>query len=819
MKSSGHSTLAALAVFLVVACVAPNRAGAATNIWFAPGGTGDGTAPDRPRAYTSHFMLWGLLHGTPTMDHDVRMNFFPGEYETEPVNTVTTQPSDWKIRIRGLGKNPEDVVLKLKADVKGGASDTGGNWVNVIDLGRNSEYLQRFELENITIDGNWTGQTNYNHPGYLRGYKNCPVYASARTGRIRRVIVRNYGAHGVMPQRPNDLGEGVEVFPLHIFTKDEGQQPEDGDPAPWVIEDCEIADFHGYYNGYATCMMAVVRLNVPTTPRWALENTANRLVWFRRNQVRGVPAEPGVITLGAAGVETNRTGKITWSDNVLLNSTVFNTDTGSLRHLDITNCLGLDVYAVGKVGTANARVPSMMDYSVSDNSFRFGWTLTWPDYHNYIVTNKPGGSFGVSVDPSLRLGRHQRLMFGGLKIQGIAQDVRYTGNWFTSRSREDFGNVNPLLPRDPVFRIVHRFPEREPEATNAPRIFRADALDVDLGDNRISSVPFDFERMKPVEGRRLGKLSEGSSPLLDTREALPAQPGFVPMGNLQRVAMVFTNVSRRIPWKGLPFGVKSDQPREGVFDGKDEVLIGAIEVICGQPATVSADGTFRLPVRVALQPTPQAKRSGTTPIPGRTVFLEVLPGSRHPRRLSAEADRNGVATFSYPVEAGANGVDYFRVWTDAGNGRSGEWDEYQDSWSTAYHAHGQTVGVRAYIDVANAQSGDAGELRLRRTGPDDAPLKVKLVLAGGDAAPRLGSAFRLKGPGRKGIPGGRDEAPSEIQDSVEFARGQRELTVQVEAIPGQARSGDLVKLRIESGNGYSTGEPPEGTIVLYAPSK
>ena len=113
----------------------------------------------------------------------------------------------------------------------------------MIDLARNNEYLERFELENLTVDGNWTGQMEFNNAAYLRGYKNCPIGVSSRTGRIRRVIVRDFGATRLMPQKSTDLSAGVEVFPISINTRDEGQAPWDGDPRPGSSGTAKLPDF------------------------------------------------------------------------------------------------------------------------------------------------------------------------------------------------------------------------------------------------------------------------------------------------------------------------------------------------------------------------------------------------------------------------------------------------------------------------------------------------------------------------------------------------------------------------------------------------
>ncbi|MCW5559529.1 MAG: hypothetical protein KIT22_17070, partial [Verrucomicrobiae bacterium] len=539
-----------------------------------------------------------------------------------------------------------------------------------------------------------------------------------------------------------------------------------------------------------------------------------RLVWFRRNQVRGVPKGLGVIAQGAAGVKASATGGVVWSDNALLNASTFNTDTGFLTHLVFTNLLGLDLYTVGSLGTPTTRKPFMTDYEISGNSYRFGWVLSAPAFRNFQRIAGPKDSSTLVTGNSVPLGRWVFPEACGVKVQGIAQDIRFTRNWFTSRPREEYGAFTPLYPRDPEFRLVYRVPAKDLSVSNAPVVFREDALDVDLSGNRISSVPLDFQRMQPLEGGRVNRLSEKASPLLDRRAALPFSGGFSPLGVVERVDMVFTNVSHRIRWKGFPVGVTKGKPEEGETAVTDRVLIGGIEVLCGRPET-GGDRQFRLPVRVAFQPTPLAGVPGTVPLAGRTVHLEVLPGSRHPRRLSAVTGADGVATFAWEVASDANGVDYFRVWTDGGQGRAGEWDEFQDAWSTAHYAHGNTVAVQAEYAVADADGGRPGRFRLLRTGPDDRPLQVRLDLKGGAKAAVRGTEFRLTGAAGSKYPGGPEQGQGEIGSTVEFARGQREVAVEVVPVAGNARSGRLITLAVAPGDGYAPGEPPEGEVVVY----
>ena len=114
-----------------------------------------------------------------------------------------------------------------------GAADDGNGATGVIQfaskpLGVGKEFA-RVVVQNLTMDGNWDAQ-DYIGAHHPRGYKNQPMSVSARTGRIREVIVRNYGSHGLAPWSAYDSASGVECFPLNVGTTDVGQELEDGDP-------------------------------------------------------------------------------------------------------------------------------------------------------------------------------------------------------------------------------------------------------------------------------------------------------------------------------------------------------------------------------------------------------------------------------------------------------------------------------------------------------------------------------------------------------------------------------------------------------------
>ncbi|HAB15577.1 MAG TPA: hypothetical protein DCE44_03910, partial [Verrucomicrobiales bacterium] len=601
-----------LTLFLLTVSVSP--AWGVTNVWFSPTGKGDGTSRAKPIHYYPDFIKWGLLGSDKRNDREVVMHFLPGEYVIQPIDTEAVQASDWRITILGEGARPEDTVLKLAPNHPGGSDDGGGNWVSVIDLGRSSEYIRRFVMENITVDGNWSGQTNVNNRHYLRSYKNGPVRVSARTGRIRNVIVRNYGAHGVMPQRTNDVGAGIEVFPLCVMTREEEQTPEDGDAAPWVVENCEATGFHGLYAGYATTLMAVVTIDPAKVA--AKPNPGRRLIWFRGNQVRGNADALGVIGMGTAGIRPNMSGRVTWSDGAILNAAGFNTDTGVMRWLDFTNLLLLDAVAIGYLGSAGVAQPFHENYNISGNSVRLTGYISSQNYRDFVSMPETSGRLAARPSPQLPLGRPVPAFAEGLVVRGAANDVRLADNWFTTRASEQFNRLGPSGSRAAEFWPVHRLPNQDKEMPESPTVVRNPATEVDFSGNSLSSVPFDFDRMQPFGGGKVAKLTDGSSPLIEKRTIKAMKTQFSPIGTVERVALLFTNAPQRGP--ATP-GSSAAARR----------FLGAFEIVCGAP-TALASGKFALPVRLAIQPTPGSGIPGTQLLAGRPVSLEVLPGSLHP---------------------------------------------------------------------------------------------------------------------------------------------------------------------------------------------
>lgn len=805
-------------VLLLCLCLLPLQAFALVRVWFAPAGKGDGSSREQPRAWDVQEVNTKYL-GNWAADPEVEFNLLPGEYLTAPINTATTEPSRFRLTIRGHGRRPEDTVLKLAPNQASGASDHGTAWVGVIDLNRNAEYLDRFVAENLTVDGGWDLQTSFNHPGYLRGFKDSPLQVAARTGRISRVLIRNFGAHGLMPRGPNDSGAGVEIFPLAIVVKDEGQSPEGDDPACWVIEDCEVVGFHPLYAGYGTMIMVGSRMDVPgVTPKWAADDLNRRLVLVRRNQVRGGPDGAGMIVFGTAAHEGHAAGKITFADNVVATASLgFNTDTGVIQHLDFTNSLFLDLVCVGNLGQPDSG-PNHAGYTLKDCSIRLFGGPDSVAYDDFAFTNVVGRLQKTRPD-QVRLGVRRPDPASGLQIAGAARDIRFTDNWLTAAPVGHFNRFNPHRKEDAAFRLLYKMESMKPLPGGLPARRRPDALNVELSGNRLSSVPWDFSQFDTVSAGKVASLGENSAPTFQQRRRpLPASAGFEPVGNVERVHALYTNLPRRYVVAAAATNRGKVNVRRTEQLRVEPHLIGAEELILANPGRSERDGTFTIQARLALQPTPLSGLSGTRPLAGRRVWLEVLPGSRHPQKLSAETDRRGFATFSYPVSAGVDGVDSFRAWVDVGEGEAGRWDEFQDAWCSGEFAHGTTVSLLAEIDVADQRFDREAILRLTRTGDLRDALSVSLAAA--SVGPTGGNSV-VPDVEVSGLGNAADQLTKAAAGvwKVPFAVGERTVRVRV-ANPDKAKRGTQVaRFFIRPARGYAPGTEPSAHVVLYRPDR
>lgn len=709
---------------LLVALVAlSTQLQAARRYHLAPTAQGDGTGrnPANARAFDGQDINQRLLNDPS--DPEVELRFAPGVYAVRTAINVGGGTLGPRLRVRlvGDGQRPEDTVLLNERPFVNNTQDRIARFQDI----------DRIEVENLTFDGNWDRRVaQAGHLATAGYYKNQPFYAAARTGRIRRVIVRHHGAVGVVPQTRYDNPAGIEAFPLSVASIDVGQAPEAGDPRPWVVEDCEVHGFHSEFGGYTTLIMAGASSVAGRTPAWVAGDPERRVFLVRRCVVRGTPDGVGIIALGSAGCGAGESdgGRVTFSANAILNASLgFNTDCGRITCLDFTNSLFLDTWSIGN---ANASYSGgMSHYDVSGNALRFGHRSDYGVYRRMAYA--PGRAIS---DPTTPLGRRQTNELIGLQI-GALSNLRYTYNSFTARRPDGHGVTAAAAP----FQILRKL-----TSADAPWVQAfADASDVDFRGNVVSSVAWDFTAPEDATAERLARFNgKGAEPLTRFRSSLPPTPrGFQPVGRVERVLPAWTSQAKEYRWKEAG---SDGVPRTRSRKVEDSLLTGAIEVAIGKP-TRHSDEELRIPVRLAFQPLPG--HGHTRPVPGSNVWLEVS-GSRAARLLSRTGP-DGLAEFRIPLREPGPGRLLLRAFhdPDAPARPDAPFNEYRSAFALHQHFLGSFVTVTASPDVADEKAGQSGRLRFHRT-PDAGgglpALEVFFRLPAEGRAARIGEDFELR---------------------------------------------------------------------------
>ena len=827
-------------------------------VWFAPSpANGSGSSSGSPRQFDWNYLKTteiAQLKAFPVSDDKILiLHFSAGTHLNVTMSDdflATSSPTgltSWTWIIQGDGARPEETVLKLPDAVSvpsANQDDTGYAQAGMLSFAQNSlgrfQEMKRLVLQNLTLDCNWDGQKpEYTGPQYPRSFKTFAAHLSARTGKVSKVIVRNYGSHGLVPQSVYDNSAGVETFPLTIETTDVGQVPEPGDPRPWVVEDCEIVGFRGVYAGYNTAILAQVRGNIAgaplqyVTPDVFNDNAARRVVMVRRCQVRGPAGGSGMIGLGSAGVDDSFWSRhITFNDNILLNiGAGFNTDTGQMKWLDFQNTLFWDVSAVGYLGAINANSTFESDYNISGNSVRFYGRIAEPVYRDF---NAVGQYQNLTAIPARVLGAPLVNYASGVTIVGAAQYLTITDNWFTTRPLSGFYTPDPTATGLATFRPVWKVSSLEPygfDPLNSYFPARNPAVQVTLNNNKLSGVSFDIGSAAVLaESGTFSSFTDTTSPGHATlRPALSAllNSNFNPTGKVERLVFRTANESVSYSWlkstasnPPLPSDTITQSFTEAVSKGADEVVLGVPSV---------SGNTLTVPVRLAYQPTPGSGITATAPQGGMTVWLRTTIGGAAPTAQSAlTATGSGVATFSIPLTIGANSLVQFLAWKDAGStGANNAFDEYQDAWATAQWAQNTAVWVKASPDVANDQTLARAKFHFYRTGNTTSPpvtVAFSLPVTGlkpatygssgtGDYT-LVANAITAKAPSAwamSGTTGG----------TLTFGTGQTEAVLDVVPRSDAKLENNVVYLTVDQGTGYAvpqpgnTVTPRSATVLIY----
>ncbi|HRI11455.1 MAG TPA: hypothetical protein PLX89_00495 [Verrucomicrobiota bacterium] len=136
-------------------------------------------------------------------EQDVDLRFLPGTYTITDPNGIRSPYSSNPRRIALIGvptgtSMTGECILKW-ADNVVGTEPTTDDRVYEHYFASTTLDLDRFVLENLTLDGNFLSQTSVVGPHYREGYKSGAVKVSAKTGRIRNCVIRNFGAQGIVP--------------------------------------------------------------------------------------------------------------------------------------------------------------------------------------------------------------------------------------------------------------------------------------------------------------------------------------------------------------------------------------------------------------------------------------------------------------------------------------------------------------------------------------------------------------------------------------------------------------------------------------------
>jgi hypothetical protein len=817
MVTQKHPHPFAVTWFLALVCwFGQFTARAEVNLWFTPqkGAVGHTTPEQGFSRLSPHEFDWAWVKEVALndrqVDKNIVLNFLPGTYEDVYMGDTqwmkdgdpppfTADPSAWSIKIRGVDPIADHTVFVFPSSYWFG--DQGyivlvqfvGNW-------KTGNLYRRIVVENLTLDGNWSEQ-EFARFDRVHSYKIMPLTVDATTARIRNVVVRNFGAHGAVPQLVTSP-EGTEAFPIWVNTIDVGQEPVDGDPRPIVVEDCEVAGFHSVYGGYATAIaVGAFRRGNPVDPNHLREpffsDESRRLALVRRCQVRGA----NQIAFGTAGNSVYASRGVTFTDNAAVGTVSgVNTDTGSISYIDIVNNLFFDV----GVGLTHG-VPNTPDrtahnhFLVQNNSFRI---LNHPPGQLYSDFRYESGA--LVRDPThITLGRPAPRLYAGIVFTGATSDTSALDNWFTTWPRPVTPSQSTLGAGKAAFRPVWKWGHLEAEPDVFPGMARAQSANVVLQNNSLSSSAFDFTGLHGFGGDGRFQDFDSATAPTHTRPQLQLARtfgSFNPTGTVERVILVTSNHPVSYQW--LAMQSRPEAPiRRSLSVPNEPYLRGAIEVAIGVPVMTNQT-LLRVPIRVALQPTPGNRESGTQVLSNQPVYMDVrLNGQAYGyQTLKTRAD--GIARGPVLL-SDTNELVEITAWLDGPGGQPEKLDEYHDAWSRALWTRGTVVWLSTEPGVANLATHQRARLVAHRTGTDEqlrSSLSVRLSIETNNlpraAVPGPGNDFQFLP-----IPPATFETGNRgISGVLQFAPGQREAILEVDAQGSSKREQRLLTIQINGGN-------------------
>ena len=775
---------------------------------------GDGLTTNNPAQFSVSILNTNWLGSTNANRADITIYFFPGRYDVKGTNA----PNDYNqrlliynaanrtIRLKGIPAADGTLPVLTLAALDTNAGPLKGwcpTWPSSLspyqdwllrsfttDLGNPlaREYADRIEIENLEFDGNFDGQRALTSAANETGYKSFAIEVWAKTGRIRKVRVRNFGAVGAVPQ-PLVEGNisGVEAFPVNFGTFSVGQTAQGGDPTPWLIEDVDVSAFRTLHGGYGTMISGQVLTNtVPTS-------FTSPVALIHRCSVNC----PGTtIAFGTAGTPTFRSGPIQLEDCVAVNGGLgFNTDTQAIGPWAVTNSVFLDQLAFGQLGQPDSG-PNHLFYSLQNNLIRLRGWATAPTYADFYLTN----STTWGSNPDLPLGRLTTNLSSGLIFQGTAGNINFINNWFSTWPLDNFYLPDPTNTALATFRPVWVVPPDtyvNDQYYDRPRL---PAQTVNLATNRVSSTAFDFLGTNWLTNSSLSYLYTDSAPDYTGSRSALASGSFVPSGRVERVQLVL---------------------KEAAMQDSPTPLKSVRELAFGQ---ASVSGTS-LAVNVRLA---EHRLGGqeTVPVAATSVYLTgefTAPGSGSTslgaiRRVNTLS--NGTAAFSVAVP-NATGFCRLRAFLDSTA------DTNLSAWASLDLSLGTVVSLTATPDVGddkNTITAKRAKLRFTRTGNLTNSLTVSFLLpTNGLASPvdnrNLIATYGLVGNGDYSLiaTGGASLGtitPGGI-NTLTIPAGSAEAIVDIAPKADNLAEANVVRVTLNPDSSYAIGSASTVDVYIY----
>jgi hypothetical protein len=668
----------------------------------------------------------------------------------------------------------------------------------------------RVVIQNLLLDGNWQWKLDqYHAPAYAEGYKNAPLLVTASTGRIQKVIVRNFGAVGYVPWSHFGGVAGVETFPLRVAGNDVGQAPPTGQRRPWEILDCEVHGFNGEYAGYTTEVMVGPNYSVSTngyTPEWARTDVDRRFAVVRNVQYRSESDGAFIIAMGNAAYPHGPydSGRTTFADSVVLNTSLgYNVDTGKVVGVDIQNNLGLGTWWWANLNSVTSGWND--HFRIEWNSVRFGPRARYPMFRAFCWESM--ADFGTQyTDPALVIGRQvTNNMFALVRI-GSVNNLSISNNFITTipASRFDETGTVGITNR---WRLLEKFASRPDASCEENPANYAPSLNLRMGVNSASYYAQDFYEMVPLSaGGFEANATTASFPLEQALRPVLSDMYLGPTFNFGRICRVIpksTLTSRTYQWKTGPATVASNSIVDAVLDG-------ALEVSMGQPEV----GTqwVKVPARLVEQ-----KMRGFESLPNDSggIWLTVSGLTNWSGyQVAAGYDLN---EFTIPVNTTTHGELVITAFHDpaATNQTSGQFSEYRVAYARGTLPIGTVVSVRPVISVAqDRREGGVQEglIRFERTGSLASTLTVNFTMQeiSGRRPATFGGDFSLvmSGPGSLTV--------TSTNAVIHFPINEPALEVRVIPVADQVIEKEHAWFTLLPGTNYAvSGSRSKASVYIY----